>query len=110
MKMTSVHANGILRHCFFGTYTAVIGLTFESETHKQDAKKVLGNSWSDESAKRKNILVWSGTSEELDEVKKVLVKYGADEKKIDSIAKSIDYGEPFEVNIPIVPNEQLPLF
>jgi hypothetical protein len=69
----------------------------------------MGSGWS-QGAKSKEVLVWVGTSAELEECTKVLVSFGAEEAKIASIAKSIDYGEPFQVEVPVTPAEQTSLF
>lgn len=107
--MGTCKARGQLRHRFWGEYSAVIALEFESQKHAADCLSVLGEGWG-VGEKNKNVLVWVGNSSELEECTKVLVSFGAEEKKIASIAKSIDYGEPFEVNIGVVPNEQGSLF
>lgn len=100
----TIHARGILAHHFWGTYSATIGLQFDSAECARDALKVLGGKW--KKSKRPEVLVWYGNSPELAECKKVLGSYGADVGKIDSLKTSIDYGENFEVDIPAVPEKQ----
>jgi hypothetical protein len=110
--MTTCKAFGQLKHRFHGEYSAVIALAFDSPEHALDALSVLSikvKGWS-VGEKNKNALVWVGNSEQLEACTSVLVSFGAEEKKIASLAKSIDYGEPFEVSIPIVPQEQVSLF
>lgn len=94
-----VKAKGILRHRFWGEYSAAIALEFASEEDARAALVVLKD-WAP-GAKSPNVLVWTGNSEALDVCKETLTKYGADPSKIDSCAKSIDYGEWFEVTIPV---------
>jgi len=101
-------ANGLLRHCFFGTYSAVIALGFETEYEAKTALPQLGEGWKIGEASPK-ALRWQGDSDALEAVKKVLGKFGADVSKIDSCAKSIDYGENFTVELEIVPETQLSL-
>jgi len=55
-------------------------------------------------------LIWSGEKEALTKTEAELVSYGADPKKISSLAKSVDHGEPFECEIPIEPKGQGSLF
>jgi hypothetical protein len=98
-----------LRHRFHGEYSAVIGLEFTSEAHARDAIRYLGPGWK-VGEERHNILIWSGNNDQLQEVTKVLVFFGAEEKKIASVAKSIDYGEPFQVTLDVIPQEQQSLF
>lgn len=102
-------ANGLLAHHFWGTYCATIALEFDTSEYAQDALRVLEDVWTVHE-KMNNVLVFHGQKELLSEVEKTLVKYGADSKKMTSLAKSVDYGEPFTVEIPIVPEEQGELF
>lgn len=101
-------ANGLLRHCFFGTYIAIIALGFETEHEAKSALPKLGAGWKIGEANAK-ALRWEGGTDALEEVKEVLGKFGADKRKIDSCAKSIDYGEAFSVEIEVVPESQLSL-
>jgi hypothetical protein len=102
-------ADGRLRHCFFGTYSAVIALGFADEYQAAQALPKLGKGWK-LGEKSKKALIWQGSSEELDECTKVLVSFGAEEKAIASIAHSIDYGDPFSIEVEITPQEQASLF
>lgn len=91
-------ARGQLRHRFWGTYSAVIGLVFASEAEAMEARQTLGDDWQP-SDKHPAALLWVGDSDALERVSDVLEAHGADRKKISSIAKSIDYGEPFEIEL-----------
>ena len=109
MSMNKAKADGILAHHFWGDYYATIALEFESNAHAKDALRVLGDAWRFHE-KVDNVLIFHGQKDALTEVEKTLVKYGADSEKMTSLAKSVDYGEPFTVEIPIVPEEQCELF
>lgn len=106
--MSEAKAKGILAHKFHGTYWAVIGLEFANADMAKAALPKLGEGWK-VGEKQPSVLVWQGESEALDKCKKVLGSFGADTKKIDSLAKSIDYGEWFEVSIPLPDPNQLAL-
>jgi hypothetical protein len=100
--------HGKLRHCFFGTYIAVIALGFDTEYQANQVLPKLGPGWR-LGERSKKALVWEGNSQELDVVKDVLEGFGADRDKIASLAKSIDYGEDFSIQVEIVPEEQMGL-
>ena len=104
-EMNTVKAQGQLRHCFWGTYEATIALWFRDEPSARDARKVLGdwNHGENDSA----TLVWHGKEDDLERTLTRLEKFGASRNDMTSINKSIDFGEPFEVVIPVVPEEQL---
>ncbi|MFH1526374.1 MAG: hypothetical protein ABIG69_06935 [Bacteroidota bacterium] len=107
--MNKVKAVGQLRHRFWGDYSALIYLKFLDKESAQAAKKVLGEPWNitetiDEA------LFCVVDSKELKKVEDTLEKYGADKSKIASIAKSIDYGEEFNIEVPIEIEEQTTLF
>jgi hypothetical protein len=99
-----VKARGQLRHRFHGTYSAVIGLVFEfglvfeSAQDANEARQVLGDEWQP-GKDRPDALLWVGDSDALERVSDALEAHGADRKKIASIAKSIDFGEPFEIDV-----------
>lgn len=104
-----VKAKGRLRHRFFGEYSAVVGLEFADGASARDAARTLGWPWTvGTSSDRVLVAVFDAAA--LDAAKKRLGAFGADVKKIDSLRKSVDYGEPFEVVIPVAAGEQLPLF
>ena len=86
-------ADGRLRHCFFGTYGAVIVLAFRTAKDAAAALPVLGGTWCP--GKNANALIWSGSAEELRALKLVLAGFGADAHAIDSVDHSIDYGDSF---------------
>lgn len=104
-----VKAQGQLRHRFWGTYSAVIALVFADEHQAKSILSKLGKGWSPDIYYPK-VLKWVGNSEELEECKRVLGSLGADVTKIDSLTKSVDYGEPFEIQADIIPPEQMNLF
>lgn len=124
-------AKGLLRHRFWGEYSAHIILEFESREDAEKAKEILNNDiefgdflsangglyessgWGlipyRDKAKVECMLSVEAADPGLARIIERLVKYGADEKKITSMAKSIDYGEPFTIEIPQENKDQLVL-
>jgi hypothetical protein len=94
-----IHGNGLLIHHFHGSYAATVMLGFKTPSDAAYAREVLGRDlWRVVAARR--ILVWSGNADALACMKLKLAQVGADADKIDSLRTSVDYGEPFEVEIP----------
>ena len=111
-------ADGKLRHRFWGKYSAHIILIFESD---REAKKALPAL---EFTPTSKIYMANGdihkslgwiqgktypdtlqvevAGDDLKAVEQKLKEYGADVKKMGSMAKSADWGEPFNVTIPHV--------
>lgn len=106
--MNQVKATGQLRHCFWGTYEASIVLVFADKQSTIDVQKQHFQNWK-MSEKSDKAILFHGKEEGLEAELVKLESFGGDRKKITSCAKSIDYGERFEVIIPVVPNEQLSL-
>jgi len=105
------HADGKLQHHFWGAYRASMVLLFDSAP-MLDAALAAGKfkGW-DRSEKRPDtVLLWFGSSDELETAIDELAAHGAERGKIDSIAKSIDYGEPFEVEFEAEDPRQTSLF
>jgi len=114
---------GKLRHCFFGTYSAVVALAFDSPEHARDALRTLGGAWK-EGERSPSALVWSGDRAELDALKLQFTRWNltispcgrshcrnqCKGESIDSVAHSIDHGPTFRLTIPTVPAEQQILF
>lgn len=107
--MGQIKAVGQLAHHFHGIYWCAIVLVFDDAASARDALGVLGEPWK-VGQRNDRVLAASFDSATLDVEKQRLGRYGADERKIDSLAKSIDYGEPFEVAIDVAPAEQCALF
>jgi hypothetical protein len=100
----SIKARGLLRHRFHGEYSAVIALGFANGKDASDARIMIGeDSW--EIAADPRGLIWQGNSNDLAVVTEQLVSFGAERDKIASVAKSIDFGERFEITIPDVPDD-----
>lgn len=95
-----VKARGILRHRFWGEYSAAIVLQFESSADAIAAQKQAFTEW-DVQTKDASVLQFAGSGAALKKQEALLAKYGADPKKISSLAKSIDHGEPFSISVPI---------
>lgn len=62
------------------------------------------------SSSKNNIILVEAGEPALTEIINRLVSYGAEKKKILSVAKSIDYGEKFEISIEIEDKAQMKLF
>jgi hypothetical protein len=95
-------ARGQLFHHFHGSYWAQILLWFETEEHAAAAARVLGKPWQ-QSNKTPSVLGCALDSAALDAEKRKLGRFGADVKAIDSLRKSVDCGEPFSVDVPLLP-------
>lgn len=109
-------AQGILRHQFWGTYSATVGLVFDSEAEASATLRVLGEPW-ERSEKNAMVLIACVESEALNRLKQRLLGLGAVEvdcggafgceshcrdAEIDSVAHSVDYGPgwSFEIEVP----------
>lgn len=106
-----LHGKGQLRHHFWSEYSATIAIDFGNSDNAKDALTVLGDGWT-LGEKARHCVVWFGSGKAFDNVKSKLVSFGADDRKIDSVAKSIDYGEEFFVTLEtsIIPIKQMKLF
>lgn len=93
---------GQLFHHFHGKYWASIVLVFHDQELAADVLGVLGVPWK-QSQKAPHCLGCAVDSAQLDAVKRELGRFGADVRAIDSLAKSVDCGEPFEVHVPLLP-------
>lgn len=96
----AAHGRGLLAHHFHAPYWAAIAIAFETREQAAGALEVLGAPWWP--TKGGKAIVANVAGDELDELKRVLARYGADPRKIDSCARSIDYGEAFTV-VMVVP-------
>ncbi len=105
-----VKARGRLMHQFHGTYTAVVGLVFDTPEDAHAAHTRLGDTWVPSHGNPK-ALVWQGGDESLEQVKQALAHATIDpcgwkhcrgqckRAPIDSIAHSVDYGPSFTVEL-----------
>ena len=93
---------GQLFHHFHGNYWASIVLLFDDQEQAAAALRVLGVPWK-QSQKDPRALGCAVDSAQLEAVKRELGRHGADVRAIDSLAKSVDCGEPFTVEIPLLP-------
>lgn len=103
--MTTIRGKGQLAHHFHGTYWATIAIGFETEADARVALGVLGEPWK-LGAKHPEALLCSVDSAKLEPVKVQLGQLGADVKAIDSVRKSVDYGEPFTIEVPVLPKAE----
>jgi sugar phosphate isomerase/epimerase len=110
MKIT---ARGMLRHYFHGNYSATVALMFDSPEEAAAALPRLGEGW-EIIAGSPATCIWQGGTDALKAVKakfasegfKLTVDCGLSSCKgkcrdasIDSLAHSVDFGPPFEVEI-----------
>ena len=105
----NIQVHGQLKHHFWGSYFATIVLTLDNPFNDLAAvQEVLGPRWVMETHKTGGYyLIWHGA--DVDAQVAMLAKYGADPKKITSLAKSVDYGEPFTATIPVKDRKQMDL-
>lgn len=97
----TIKGQGQAKHHFHGTYSATIGIYFGSEEEAKKALEKLGSKWIIPQQVKPLGLVANASGDELDAIIAQLVSFGAKEKKILSCAKSIDFGEKFEIEIPV---------
>lgn len=98
--MSTFLGKGQLRHFFHGEHSAAIAIAFESPLRAAVALRVLGTPWQLHDKSRRAVFAVV-TGAELERQVEVLASFGADREKIASLRKSVDYGEPFEVEIPL---------
>lgn len=121
--MGTVTGSGRLRHCFFGTYSAVVVVSFPDAASAADALAALGPPWhlgrGEPDYPSRNV-VWSGSSEDLAALVTRLGPRLAVEPchafgctgqvhRIDALTHSVDYGPPFSLTLDVTPAEQAPL-
>lgn len=98
MEVLMYHAQGRLQHHFWGTYAATIVLAFVNAGFAEAALPSLPGWQVHPTFPR--ALVFHGSGDALKATERLLVSFGADKQKMTSLAKSIDYGEPFTVSVP----------
>lgn len=89
-------ARGLLKHHFWGSYSATIGLWFDTVGDATVAASLLGAGW-EHSKKDPLLVVGSFDGDLLTAAESRLAAYGADRAKMTSIATSIDHGEVFDL-------------
>lgn len=118
--MTSaIKGTGQLRHRFFLDYSAMIGLRFQTGEEadvalarmKAELPEPFGtvcdaagrpeSSGVMHTMNSPDVLIIRCNAEDLLRVKKLLVSWGARESDIDSCSRSIDFGLPFQFEIPL---------
>ena len=124
----NIHADGKTMHHFWGEYCATYMLKFADEElcklaieqlnrldmqedkHFKDACGFIriSGGWM-QSDKLLNYALIMCSGEHQKSTEETLIKLGADKDKIGSLKYSIDWGEPFEVNIEIENPKQLQL-
>ena len=91
-------ARGQLKHHFWGTYAASVWLTFENATDAEIARSKVFTDWKANPA-HPDTIGFHGTDPALREQLNLLAAHGADLSLVESCATSIDYGEPFTVDV-----------
>jgi hypothetical protein len=95
-------AKGQLQHHFWGNYVATIALIFASRELAEKAAPHLVPFHLPDNANAPG-LVFHGGGAELKAAEATLKAHGANMKKVGSLAKSIDYGEPFTIEVELAP-------
>lgn len=97
----TIIAKGQLQHHFWGTYHASIGLLFHSAELAAQAQKAFP--LFTQSTSLPTCLTFRGKDPELKAALASLYAHGADKRKVESVAHSIDYGDPFTVEVDLTP-------
>jgi len=108
-EFMKLKATGQLRHHFFGDYSAGICLAFETADAALALPKVTvkGVEWCQSENKR--VLVTCVDSQHLEVLKVRLAEMGANPSAIDSMDHSIDFGDPFNIEVDVEDPRQLAL-
>lgn len=107
----TIIGQGRLKHHFWGDYSATIGLQFGTADYAARALPFLPGF-----SVHPNVpeaLVFHGGGQALKAAEALLAHFKADMKKVGSVRYSIDYGEPFTIEVDITPDPtevQLALF
>jgi hypothetical protein len=101
--MALIIARGQLQHHFWGEYSASIVLKFHSAFLAHKALEQLPGFKVHSNPDFAYALTFYGKGADLKAVEALLVSKGADKKKLNSMAKSIDYGEPFNITVDLTP-------
>jgi len=104
--MTFVKGEGQLRHQFFGRYSARIAIGFSDMKSALSAIDFLVGKWEAIENNGRVGIVFEGSDPELKKVLDQLEEFGAPKEKVSSLKYSVDYGEIFEVTIPVTAKEQ----
>jgi hypothetical protein len=120
-----IKAKGLLRHRFWGDYSAHIILMFDCDDASVAIEQLNNNiifgefrtasggmaqskGWA-VSQSSKSYLAGEFNGSDLDKVVEKLVELGADKTKITSMATSIDFGEEFTIEMTIEDKNQMSL-
>ena len=96
--MNKISCKGRLRHCWWETYHATIGLFCKDPFEAAYIQSKLGAPWRvNENDDR--VILYHGCKDELEGVLSQLESLGADRNKMTSIMKSIDFGEEFTISV-----------
>lgn len=98
--MSKINCKGRLRHCWWGTYHATVGLFCKDTFEARGVHSKLGSPWRLHE-KNDSAVMYHGKGSELESVLNQLESLGADRDKMTSIAKSIDFGEEFTISVEV---------
>jgi hypothetical protein len=98
--VNQIICKGRLRHCWWGTYYATIGLFCKDTCEATHVRSKLGSLWRLHE-ENDTVVIYHGKESELESVLEQLESLGADRKKMTSIAKSIDFGEEFIISVQV---------
>jgi len=93
-----VKARGQLKHHFWGTYVASVWLVFDSPLDAEVARSQVFTEWKT-NPEHLDTIGFHGSDPLLTAQLDLLEAHGADRDLVESCAKSIDYGEPFTVDV-----------
>jgi len=102
-----IKGQGILRHRFWGEYSAALAIQWR-DSHEASAalaSGILGPGWT-LGATRADVTVTTVDSAGLDALVDRLVAIGAERSAIASLAHSVDYGDPWDVEADVVDPRQ----
>lgn len=96
---------GQLQHHFWGTYSASIVLQFATPEDARIAEQEAFHMFHQHPTEPR-ALVFYGAETALKAAESALRSHGADMSKVQSLARSIDYGEPFTVEVTLSDGSQ----
>jgi hypothetical protein len=96
---TGIIGTGRLRHCWFGEYAATIVVQWHTPALALQSLEAFP--MFEIHAAEPRAIHFHGGGTDLKAAEAALKAHGADMRKVGSLARSIDFGEPFTVTIPL---------
>jgi hypothetical protein len=93
-----MYARGQLQHHFRGDYCATISLQFDTVAHARQAQQTVFTMFKTHST-APHALIGTFGGKALEEVEALLKSHGANMRKVGSLARSTDFGEPFFIKV-----------